>query len=457
MKSAATKPTLNERDCYAKLRLIGQEHLLAYWATLRPAQKEILQSQITSLDIDLFHRMQSAKGHLKHSLEPFSFYSQIGDRERRARGMRLVTEGKIALVVLAGGQGSRLRYSGPKGCYPVTLIKRKSLFQLLAEKVKAAGIQVGRALQVAIMTSPLNHVETETFFAQHAFFGLTPYQVNFFDQTMWPFLDLNGDLFLESPGQIAQGPNGNGSIFQRLVASGIWEKWSQSGIEIVNVVPIDNPLADPFDFELFGTHAQDNCDVTVKATLRRDARENVGVLAQMEGKTTVIEYSEMSAEDKSAADAQGNLKFGIANLSLFSFSMPFIQKIGAQKLPLHRAKKAVSAMTPEGSILFPEAPNAWKCEEFIFDALPFAEKIQALLYPRSITFAPLKNLKGEDSIDTVQEALLAFDRQRYAEVTGVQPPQEARFELAPPFYYPTAEMLKQWKGRPFPKEEYIHE
>ena len=453
MKSAATnRLILDDQDCYNKLLSIGQEHLLAHLPTLSPAQKQSLKTQITALDIDLFQKMRAlTKGQVSPTISPFTTYSYSGDKQRQAWGMQLVREGKIALVVLAGGQGTRLRYPGPKGCYPVTLIKHKSLFQLLAEKVQAASLQAGRALQVAIMTSPLNHLETKTFFTQHAFFGLLPTQVTFFAQSMWPMLDLAGNLFLEGPSQIAHGPNGNGAIFQRLVEEGIWEKWNQSGIQIVNVVPIDNPLADPFDCELFGAHATMTCDVSLKATMRLDALEQVGVLAQVNGKTAVVEYSEMSREDKEALDKEGKLKFGIANLSLLCFSMPFIRKRGSQILPLHRAKKGVVAIGAA------EGCHAWKFEQFIFDALPYAENLQAIVYPRGSTFAPLKNLKGEDSIESVQAALLAFDRQRYEQITGVEPPQEARFELAPPFYYPTAEMLKKWKGMPFPKEEYIDE
>lgn len=316
--------------------------------------------------------------------------------------------------------------------------------------MKAASIQAGHPLQVAIMTSPFNNSDTETFFRQNSYFGLTPSQVNFFKQGMWPFLDLEGNLFLESPSQIAQGPNGNGAWFQSFVEADIWEKWNREGIEIVNVVPIDNPLADPFDFELFGMHAHMGSDISIKATQRRDAGEHVGVLAQIDGKTVVVEYTELPDEDKAAQDSQGNLKFEIANLSLFSFSMPVVAKLAHQELPLHKAKKRVDSISSEN-------PYAWKFEQYIFDALLFTEHVQTILYPRSTTFAPLKNLQGEDSIASVQAALLAFDRQRYEQVTDFKPPQEARFEIAPSFYYPTAEMLKKWKGKPFPNKEYIDE
>jgi len=439
-----------EKACFDKLSSIGQTELLAHFDTLDPQQKSHLIRQISSLDIPLLHRMQSlTQEHLNVSMEPFQHYSRIGNVSLQNVGQHLVRDGKVALVVLAGGQGTRLRYSGPKGCYPVSLIQQKSLFQLLMEKVKAAGVQAGRALQLSIMTSPLNRAETEDFFARHDFFGLDSAQITFFSQNMWPFLDLEGKLFLEKPGQIAYGPNGNGAFFKCLVETGIWERWNQQGVQIVNCVPIDNPLADPFDEELFGTHVQERSDATLKVIWKRDAEEPVGVLSQINGKTVVVEYSEMTQQEKTAVDELGNLKYRLANIGLQCFSIPFIKKVANQDLPLHKAKKEAAL---DGKKIL-----AWKFEEFIFDALPFADHVHALLYPRELTFAPLKNLKGEDSISTVKEALLAFDKQRYAMVTGVKPPEEARFELAPQFYYPTPELLQKWKDRPLPKEEYIHE
>ncbi len=67
-------------------------------------------------------------------------------------------KGKCATLVLAGGQGRRLGFEKPKGCFPISLIKKKTLFQLIAEKVvaAAASLDIDFPLQLAIMCSPLN-------------------------------------------------------------------------------------------------------------------------------------------------------------------------------------------------------------------------------------------------------------------------------------------------------------
>lgn len=453
---------LSKEEAFAKLNSIGQENLLKHWETLTAYQKENLTRQISYLDIPLFLRCRNEmlnQGEKKKipKATPFTEYSTAGNLEDEKLGFELVKEGKVALVVLAGGQGSRLRFDGPKGCFGITHCLNKSLYQLLAEKIKAANKQLNRSIEVAIMTSPLNHVETQTFFVKHAFFGLHPAQITFFYQKMWPLLNFQGDLFLEEKDQIARGPNGNGGVFQRLVEWEIWKKWQKMGVEMVNVIPIDNPLADPFDFELFGFHARNGKAVTIKAGVKRKAEENVGVLGLIDEKPAIIEYLELSDEDKFAEKSKGELKFALANLGLYCFSMPFIYEASKLNLPLHSAKKAVKWLNEEGKTVVSSLPNAWKFEEFIFDVFPVAPGVKALLYPRQSCFAPLKNLKGEDSIDTVRAALLAYDRQVFAKVTGNEPPPDAVFELAPQFYYPTEELLKKWRGKPFPNKDYIHE
>lgn len=458
MKSISkSRPLLSEKETFDKIQKIGQAHLLSHWKTLSDVQQENLRRQITNLDLELFRRQQVEVQKPEEKLTgfaPFKAYFPSGNRHDYERGRALVKEGKVAVVVLAGGQGSRLRCKGPKGCVQITAVKHKTLFQFLAEKIKAATAQAGVPLEVAVMTSPLNHVETQTYFVQNAFFGLNPSYLTCFYQRMWPFLDFEGNLFLESPDHMAQGPNGNGGLFRRLVELGIWEKWKKRGIEMVNVIPVDNPLASPFDFELFGFHHRQKNDVTVKASWRSDPHEKVGVLAKREGKPTIVEYSELSEEDKEAKDEEGKLKYGIANLGLYCYSMPFIQAVSEKEIPLHKAAKAVKRIEIEE---LPSEPNAWKFEEFIFDVLPFAQQVQALLFPRTTCFAPLKNLEGEDSIATVQASLLTFDRKVFAGVTGNEPPEEAIFELSPKFYYPTAEFLEKWKGAPFPQKDYIDE
>lgn len=454
MKIPSNIPLLSEEEAREKLDAIGENKLLRHWDTLDETQKENLLRQITLLDVVFLHRQQEellTSSEASFSFEPFTPYHQSGNAEDYRRGEEALKAGKCACLVLAGGQGSRLRFEGPKGCYPISNVKKKTLFQLLAEKVKAASKQANRPLQLAIMTSPLNHVETEFYFVQNAFFGLDPRQVTFFFQRMWPFLNFDGHLFLEAPDQIARGPNGNGGVFRRLVEIGLWQKWQEMGIEFVNVLPIDNPLALPFDHELLGFHERLQSDVVVKASQYHSIEDKVGVLVKADGKPRILEYFELDDTQKNKA------LHTVANLGLYSFSMPFIQRVSGALLPLHKAKKAVKQWMESGEEKIPDKENAWKFEAFIFDVLPFAESCEALLYPRETTFAPLKNLKGEDSMETVKKALLESDRKTYAHVTGKEPPQTAFFELSPAFYYPTESLLERWKGKPLLDQDYIED
>ncbi len=402
-------------------------------------------------------QVEEEGGEIESQILPFQETHFSGNSQDFEAGKELAASGKCACVVLAGGQGSRLRTTLPKGCLPVSVCKNKSLFELIADKMRAASTCVGHPLSLAMMTSPLNHQETRDFFIKNNFFGLHPDQITFFPQKTWPFLDLEGNLFLESTDQIASGPNGNGGVFQRLREIGLLEKWRRQGIETIHIVPVDNPLALPFDFELFGFHHRMGSQVSIKTAKRKNSHEKVGLLAQLNGKPAVIEYMELSLQQKEAKNPQGEYIFNNANLGLFCFSLSFLEEIQNASLPIHKAKKSLKKMDEEGKIHFPQEPNGWKFEEFIFDILPFAKKCHALIAPREECFAPLKNLHGEDSIEEVQAALLAWDRKKMHQISGVEP-SSGPFELSSAFYYPTQELLQKWQGRALPSNiSYINE
>lgn len=444
---------LIESRALAKLQRLKQEHLLAFWERLSPQQKEHLLEQIDALDekqIDEEQRKLRERELFTASRKPLAEFSTAGSTADKELGRKLMSQGKCACVILAGGVGSRLRFSGPKGCFPVTAVKKKSLFALVSEKVVTASLWANFPLEIAIMTSPKSHVEIETYFVQNGFFGLKPSTVHFFYQKMWLLLDERGNLFLESPDTIAFGPNGNGGVFHLLQKWGLMQKWKEKGVEIVSIIPIDNPLADPFDAELFGFHSRCKNEVTIKAAKRLNSQEKVGVIMESEGRVMVTEYSELTQEEKSRVDT-------IANLGLFSFDFAFIQKISSVELPMHCMKKSAPMINAEGKTIFPKSPNAWKFERFIFDVLPFAKRVSTLLYPREECFAPLKNNEGADSIKNVQAALQEADRRAFYRVTGRRPSTEKTFELSPQFYYPTEALLRKWRDKELPNQEYIEE
>jgi UDP-N-acetylglucosamine/UDP-N-acetylgalactosamine diphosphorylase len=436
------------QQAFNKLEKMGQEHLLEHWQAITPTQQRQLLEQIVNLDEAIF--LQQREVHVSPPvghLQPFLDYANIGNKREQKQGQRLISEGQVGCLLIAGGQGTRLRFNGPKGCFPITVIKHKTLFQLYAEKVIAASNQAGRPLPLAIMTSPINHKETVHFFQEHHFFGLHPEQLSIFSQEMLPFLDQQNHLFLEESYKIAEGPDGNGSSLKHFVEKGVWKKWNKMGVRYVNFVLIDNPLAEPFDAELIGFHVHENLDITVKCTIRRDEKEKVGMLVHENEKTRVIEYTELPDQERTERLPDGSLKHKCANISLFCFSMDFIEKNYSVNLPLHRAFKA-------SKLLASESPNAWKYERFIFDYLPFTSKIKALLYPRELCFAPLKNFSGDDSPIQVQQALLHRDRQIFEEITKKTAPNTP-FELDPAFYYPTPELISYLQQNPNPTSSYI--
>ena len=295
----------------------------------------------------------------------------LPDETNKARGLELIKQGKVCAIALAGGHGSRLGYDAPKGCFPITK-DGKSLYQLLAEKVPPECF-------LGIMTSDATHEKTVEHFEKANFFGLD--KVFFFKQGNLPLQDEEGNVLS------AEAPNGNGAIFWHLQASGYLELLQD--VEQITLFPIDNALADPFQPNLVGVTSLHNNDVTVVAVARENQEEQVGVLVQRDKKLKVIEYSEGSLDYE---------KYPLANISYFSFSLPFINQIlkhPLTDLPLHKAKKKI----PPNDAFF------YKSEYFIFDLLDYAEKAEVLLLERNKYFAPLKNKTGPQSIVTVQAVL----------------------------------------------------
>src|SRR5262249_59178831 len=117
----------------------------------------------------------------------------------------------VAVLVVAGGQGSRLGSDRPKGTFPVGPVSGKSLFQVHAEKVLALSRRSRQAIPFLVMTSPATHDETGADFEENGWFGLPREEIHFFQQGTMPALDLaSGKLLMEEPGRLFLSPNGHG-------------------------------------------------------------------------------------------------------------------------------------------------------------------------------------------------------------------------------------------------------
>lgn len=441
------------------LRQLRQPALLSHWQTLNTAQKRELASQLSTIDPAVLKKQKElldTPSDRNRDISPFTAYSKAGNKNDAETGRTAIAQGLVGCLIVAGGQGTRLGFDGPKGIFPVTLIKRKSLFELFVEKTLAAGEQAGRRLPLAIMTSEENDQETRRFFEKHHYFGMHKSDLSFFVQKSLPLLDKEGNLFLQSAAHIAAGPDGNGGALHAFYDSGLFSSWYSQGVRFLNFILIDNALADPFDAELIGHQIRTGSEIAVKCTEKASPEEKVGVLAMEKNRAAVVEYSELPPDAAARRDGKGNLLFGLANLSLFSFAMDFVQNICKEDipLPLHKAFKAATFLDGQGKSVKSDKPSAWKFERFIFDLLPYARKVDALVYPRESCFAPLKNSIGPDSPSTVAAALEASDRRKVASVTGT-PCEASPLEISQRFYYPTQDLLDKWEGRKVSSPGYI--
>lgn len=365
----------------------------------------MLGRHILSVDPTRFASQQQALAAISNPAqfeEIHPFTNLIPIQEESEAPLTALQEGRIGAILVAGGQGTRLGFNGPKGLFPLDA-SGKTLFHLHLERIFVRSLQVRCPLKLAVMTSPLNYAETRAFFEQQHFFGLDPANVTFYSQPLLPLLDKEGHLFCNQPGSLARGPDGNGSALISFLSQGILQDWMEQGIEHVTFTQIDNALADPFDPHLIAAHMETGADVTVNAIERIGEKESLGLLVRRGQTLSVAEYSEVPERISSQRDSAGQLSYCAANISHFCFSLSFVKQLNESLFPLHPAYKRIGRVMTTGT----EDPDfkAWKFEAFIFDCLPLAGKTAVLLRDRDNCFAPLKNKEGSDSPETVMRAL----------------------------------------------------
>jgi UDP-N-acetylglucosamine/UDP-N-acetylgalactosamine diphosphorylase len=355
-------------------------------------------------------------------------------------GQELLRSGKVAAFTVAGGQGTRLGFDGPKGAVPITPIMQKTFFQLFAEMILAVRNRFGVAIPWYIMTSDANHLQTVDFFRQHQHFKLPASDVVFFAQSMLPSFDPQGKLLLAEKHRLALSPDGHGGSLKALYDNGALADMHQRGIQVLSYFQIDNPLVRPFDELFLGLHAATQSEMSTKATAKTDDLERVGNMCVHAGKQLVVEYSDFPAELATAKYPDGTRKFNLGNLAIHAINVDFVARIVGDKhdLPYHRADKAVGFVDAQGEKQSPKQPNAVKLEKFIFDALPLAKNALLLEIDRHDEFAPVKNASGNDSPLTSMAAQINRDV-RWLEMHGVKIPRaddghpNAVVEIAPEF------------------------
>lgn len=452
-------------------REAGQGQVFAFWDSLNAAQRESLLAQASEInlgEIARLHRslvLNPAGGGVElASLQPpacVRLPEHGGDvaawSRAKAAGEAMLRAGRVAAFTVAGGQGTRLGYDGPKGTFGVTPVKRKSLFHVFAEKIATAGIRYGRPLHWFIMTSHANHEPTETFFREQAFFGLDRARVHFFRQGRMPAVDQAGKILLEAKDSLALSPDGHGGSLRALQRTGALDLLESEGVDTISYFQVDNPLVRCIDPAFLGFHALRGSEMSSKMVPKAYPEEKVGMFCQHDGRLVVVEYSDLPMAMQRETTAAGSLRFEASNIAVHLLDRAFVRRLAAggadtaAELPFHRADKKIPVIDALGHLVTPEKPNGVKFEMFVFDALPFARNPLLIETKRADDFSPVKNAEGADSPQSSRDDQLR-QAARWFRAAGEDLPIDPtglpmiNIEVSPLFADDAESFSAAWKG-----------
>jgi UDP-N-acetylglucosamine/UDP-N-acetylgalactosamine diphosphorylase len=441
---------------------VGQEHTLRFHDSLPPEGKQKLESQLSALDLPLIQSLANEyvrskpQIHLPTDIQPVKAYPRkpAAGQEKLyadalAKGVQLLREGKVGAFLVAGGQGTRLGYDGPKGEYPVTPIRNKPLFQVFAEQLHNHSRTYGKIIPWYIMTSEVNDAPTRAFFQKNMYFGYSEADVFFFQQGMMPAFSMDGRLLLGEKDSLALSPDGHGGSLRALDRSGALADMKKRGVEHLSYFQVDNPLVHTIDPLFIGMHDITGSEMSSKTVSKAGPLEKVGNFCIGDGKTQVIEYSDLPESLAKRTNSDGSLVFDAGSIAIHALRVSFIERLnsgGRLELPWHRAEKKVPYVDEAGNAVKPEKPNAVKLEQFVFDAIPLAKNPLVFITSRAEEFSPVKNATGDDSPETCKRDQIRRNA-RWLEEAGVTVPREngepaAKIEISP-LYAVSAEQVKQ--------------
>jgi len=447
----------------------GQEHVFAHWEALEDQERLNLLKDLERSEFDLMARL--VKGVLKQpsgereppdivppSVIPAAETEMELSRQGRAcrLGEEVLLKGSLAVMVAAGGQASRMALEAPKGCYPISPVVRKSLFQIHAEKVLALSLRHGVSIPLIIMTSEDNDAEIREFFRALDFFGINPADVFFVVQRSLPAVDFEGKFILATKSSLFFSPDGHGGVVHALKVSGILDDLLLRGIDNIFYLQVDNPLVKIGDPVFLGYHAEAEAEMSLKVVQKRSPEERVGILVWVSGRLEVIEYTDLSTEHMYARDPSGALKFGYGSIAIHILNTQFVKRVAEadEELPFHIARKKVPFVDPSGKSVHPAEPNAIKFERFIFDMLPLAKSSVAIETVREEEFAPVKEHGGEDAPDAARRAMSELHA-RWLERCGIEVPRDEEgavefpVEISPLFASSVEDLMIRLRGRHF--------
>jgi UDP-N-acetylglucosamine/UDP-N-acetylgalactosamine diphosphorylase len=448
------------------LTAAGQEQVLRFVDQLDMGGQGQLASQLMALDLPRIAELAESyvrnkpEVKLPTKMEPVEVYPrEPGEKHRalyadaRKKGEELLAAGKIAAFLVAGGQGTRLGYDGPKGEFPVTPIKSKPLFMVFAEQLLNHERTFGKRVPWYVMTSDVNDAPTRAFFKQNAYFGYAPDDVIFFQQGMMPAFSTEGKMLLGAKDSLALSPDGHGGSLRALQRGGALVDMRRRGVEHLSYFQVDNPMVYCIDPLFMGLHVLTGSEMSSKMVPKAGPLEKVGNFVFADGAVQVIEYSDLPESFARQTNADGSLRFDAGSIAIHALAVSFVERLnsgGDLKLPWHRAEKKVPYVDERGLMIKPEKVNAVKLEQFVFDAIPLAKNAIVYGTDRSEEFSPVKNAEGVDSPATCRRDQVRRAA-RWLKAAGVNVPEKdgepaATIEISP-LYAVNPEQVGQRTGK----------
>ncbi|ABX43483.1 UTP--glucose-1-phosphate uridylyltransferase [Lachnoclostridium phytofermentans] len=401
---------MNKSDLSLLLKEHNQEHLLSYYDKLSQDDKDNLAAQIEKVDWKLIyciHKNISKNSVIYEPLEGMSIEQIKSNKDIYYDiGIKTIQTGKVAAVVLAGGQGTRLGCEIPKGMVNIGLTKDVFIFELIFKNIIDTAKAADTWIPLYIMTSKKNNEQTISFLNEHDFFGYPNDFITFYIQDMTPSVDYAGKLLMEAPDQLSLSPNGNGGWFSSMVKANILDDLHNSKIEWINVFSVDNVLQKIADPYFVGATIATNHLSGAKVVRKSNPDERVGVLCLEDGKPSIVEYYEMTDEILNERKDNGELSYAFGVTLNYLFRLDKLEDIMKYDLPIHVVEKKIPYLTVDDKYIEPKEPNGYKFEELVLDMVHLFDNCLPFEVIREKEFAPIKNATGVDSISTAQQLLM---------------------------------------------------
>lgn len=432
------KTSENYTAIRAKFEAAGQGHVFQWWDELDEDSRNILLEQLRSIDLaqlrELCEKTKSGtlipqihgKDELPEYIQrPHEFRDVMAWEAALESGEELLRQGKVAALMVAGGQGTRLGYNGPKGAYPIGPITNKTLFQIHAERILATRNRYHAPLPWYIMTSDATDAATREYFERNGYLGLPKKDVLFFKQKMMPAVDKSFKLAMVAKYSLLMSPNGHGGTLLALADNGMLDDMESRGIKQISYFQVDNILVPAADPVFIGFHANAKAGMSSKALWKRDPTEPIGAFVRVGNRVIVKEYSDLTEQQKFMTTPDGKLLYGLGSIAIHMLRVDFVRKETRQgfKLPFHLAEKKSALLDRNGNLVEPKEKNVYKFETFIFDALRDSERTSILEVNRHEEFSPLKNKTGEDSEESCRRDMSSLHASWLAEA-GVHVPRD---------------------------------